>query len=79
VVGEAPGSLGSGRGPLPRVGEVGYVVGEGRGRPLSRGLGGTEGKMKVWGLKMKYMRKGDLRRGCGWGLEDIGEPIPSSL
>jgi len=49
LLGEAPGGLGRGRGPLPRVGEVGNVVGEGRGRLLSRGLaeaerGGEEGR-----------------------------------
>jgi hypothetical protein len=43
LVGEAPGSLGKGRGPLPRVGEVGNAVGEGRGRLLSRGLAGAVG------------------------------------
>jgi hypothetical protein len=42
-VGDAPGSLGRGRGPLPRVGEVGNAVGEGRGRLLSRGLAGAGG------------------------------------
>jgi hypothetical protein len=41
LVGDVPGSLGRGRGPLPRVGEVGKVVGEGRGRLLSRGLAGA--------------------------------------
>lgn len=38
------GRRGKGRKPLPRVGEVGYVVGEGRGRLLSRGL--AEAKME---------------------------------
>ncbi len=44
-MGEAPGSLGRGRGPLPWVGEVGYVVGDGRGRLLSRGLAEADAKI----------------------------------